>query len=174
MWLIVFRGVAGSGKSTVSRALSRAQGWPVVDKDDVKDILDGHADDAGGRAYLVMFNVARRQLLQGLSVVCDSPLSFAQFYERARQIAAETGAMLAIIECHCPDGAIWRERINGRKALGLPAHHQTDWEAYRIHLDRMLPAMQYPITDRHLVVDTTRPLIHIVTEITNWLEREGQ
>ncbi len=174
MWLIVFRGVAGSGKSTVSRALGRALGWPVVDKDDVKDILDGHADDAGGLAYLVMFNVARRQLLQGFSVICDSPLSFTPFYERARQIAAETGAMLAIIECQCPDEAIWRDRINGRKALSLPAHHQTDWEAYRTHLDRMLPAMHYPITDPHLVVETTRPVTDIVTTITAWLERGGE
>jgi predicted kinase len=47
MWLIVMKGFAGSGKSTLARALSRELGWPLVDKDDVKDLLDGHVQAAG-------------------------------------------------------------------------------------------------------------------------------
>ncbi len=174
MWLIVLRGFAGSGKSTLARALSRAYGWPLVDKDDVKDILDGYAADSGGLAYAVMFNVARRQLLQGFSVICDSPLTFAPFYEDARRIAAEAGATLAIIECHCPNEAIWRDRINGRALLDLPAHHQTDWEAYRTLRERIFPETRYPITDKHLVVDTTRPVRNIVAAVSDWLERGGE
>jgi shikimate kinase len=42
MWLIAMKGFAGSGKSTLGRALSREFGWPLVDKDDVKDLLDSH------------------------------------------------------------------------------------------------------------------------------------
>jgi hypothetical protein len=30
---------------------------------------------AGALAYETMFNVVRRQLLQGLNVICDSPLA---------------------------------------------------------------------------------------------------
>ena len=64
MWLIAMKGFAGSGKSTLSRALSKQLGWPLIDKDDVKDLLDGHAPAAGPLAYAIMFNIARRQLLQ--------------------------------------------------------------------------------------------------------------
>jgi shikimate kinase len=39
MWLIAFKGLAGSGKSMLGRAWSEQLGWPLIDKDDVKDIL---------------------------------------------------------------------------------------------------------------------------------------
>ena len=73
--LIVMKGFAGSGKSTLARALSRQFGWPLVDKDEIKDLLDGHAQAAGPLAYAIMFNIARSLLLQGFNVICDSPAS---------------------------------------------------------------------------------------------------
>jgi len=39
--LIAFKGPPGAGKSTIARALSKQLGWPLIDKDDVKDVLDG-------------------------------------------------------------------------------------------------------------------------------------
>jgi len=33
---------------------------------DVKDLLDNHMPEAGGLAYDIMFNIARRQLLIGI------------------------------------------------------------------------------------------------------------
>jgi len=95
-WLLALAGEAGSGKSTLSRALGRRLQWPVIDKDDIKDLLYGQAPDSGALAYQVMFNVARRQLLLGLSVICDSPLTGRIAYDRAAGIAAETGASLAL------------------------------------------------------------------------------
>lgn len=86
MWFIAMKGFAGSGKSVLSRALGKQLGWPVIDKDDVKDLLDGHAQAAGPLAYQIMFNIARRQLLQGLNVICDSPLTGNISYERAQKI----------------------------------------------------------------------------------------
>ncbi len=168
MHLVAFKGMPGSGKSSMARALSHRRGWPLVDKDDIKDIIDGHADDSGGLSYATMFNVARRQLLQGLSVICDSPLTYANVYARARQVAAETGALLAIIECRCNDDRILRQRIEARKALNLPAHHTTDWERFRAYRESVA-TKTYPIRDRHLILDTTRPLAALVDEADRWL-----
>lgn len=131
LWLIALAGEAGSGKSTLSRALGRRLRWPVIDKDDARDLLD---NTNPGLAYDIMFNIARRQLLLGLSVICDSPLTSGPW--RAAQVAAETGAALAVVECRCPDEAAWRARIDGRKALNLPSHHQTDWEAMQARASR--------------------------------------
>jgi predicted kinase len=173
MWFIALKGLPGCGKSTVGRTLSRQAGWPLIDKDDIKDILEAQMPESGPLAYATMFSIARRQLLQGLDVICDSPLNFPVSYEKARSIANETGAMLAIIECRCSDPQEWQRRINARKALHLPSHHQTDWQALKAILPQMCATASYPITDPHLIVDTARPLAEVVDEIVGWLERQS-
>jgi predicted kinase len=171
MWLIAMKGYAGCGKSALARALSRQLGWPLIDKDDVKDLLDGRAQAAGPLAYNIMFNLARRQLLQGLNVICDSPLTGSITYEKAQTLARETHASLAIIECICSDEALWKERINARKALQLPSHHQTDWNAFQIFLRQPSVQEVYAITHPRLIVDTIQPLHECVTTVSQWLEQ---
>jgi predicted kinase len=168
--IIAFKGHPGSGKSAVARALGRRIGIPLIDKDDIKDILDTHADDPGGLAYTAMFSVARRQLLQGLSVICDSPLSEPLGYTAACVVAHDTGARLVVIECFCSSEAEWRRRIERRAALRLPAHHITSWEALADHMRRREDSSSYQIAEPHLVVDTYAPLDHVITTIMRWLD----
>jgi predicted kinase len=168
MWLIALKGLSGSGKSTLGRALSKQLGWPLIDRDDVKDLLDGCTPEAGGLAYDIMFNIARRQLLQGLNVICDSPLVSSISYQRARNIARETSTSLAVIECRCSDERLWSQRIDGRKTIQLPAHHQTNWEAFKSILPSKLAEGNYPITDPVLVIDTMRPFKECLVEAVDW------
>ncbi len=181
MWLIAMKGPPGSGKSTLARALSKRLACPLIDKDDIRDLLPGHEQApnflpanellASGLSYDIMFHIARRQLLQGLSVICDSPLTSAIGYQRAQVIAAETQAALAILECTCPDDAQWCQRLNERKTLPLPAHHQTDWQAFQHYLRYYRTEATYPITHPHLVINTIRPLEECVDETVQWLEQ---
>jgi predicted kinase len=174
MWLVAMKGLAGSGKSALSRALGKQLGWPVIDKDDVKDLLDGHTQAAGPLAYEIMFNIARRQLLQGLNVICDSPLTGNISYERAQRIATETHASLAVLECVCSDESLWQQRINSRKTLQLPVHHQTDWDAFQVFLRQPSIQEHYSITHPHLIVDTAQPLDECLISVITWLERLQQ
>lgn len=104
------QGLPGSGKSTLAQELARRLRWPLVDKDDVRDMFQVHsaataaaasvAPDApagpapGGvdwnaLSYDVMFSVAARQLGLGLSVVLDCPFARRQLYDRACEVAAQ-------------------------------------------------------------------------------------
>ncbi len=168
--LIALKGNPGSGKSVVGRALGRHLGIPVIDKDDIKDILDGRCADPGGLAYTTMFNIARRQLLQGLSVICDSPLSEPVGYTAAACIAHDTTARLVVIECFCSSEAEWRRRIEQRSALRLPAHHVTSWFDLENHLQRRDQVSNYPISEPYLVVDTLAPLEEVIHRILLWIE----
>ena len=171
MWLIVMRGLPGCGKSTLSRALSKHLNWPLIDKDDVRDMLGDEIPGIGGLAYEIMFNVARRQLLQGLNVICDSPLVARVSYDRAKAIANETQAYLAVIECACSDESLWRSRITERKTQGLPTHHQTDWDSFQEYRRFYLSQANYALLRPHLVVDTAKPLHDCFAEILAWLEQ---
>ncbi len=171
MWIIALKGPAGSGKSSLGRALSKQLGWPIIDKDDIKNILDSNTSQAGPLSYEIMFNIARRQLLQGLDVICDSPLVSDVSYQKAKSIATETSASLAIVECHCSDERIWGQRVEARKDLGLPGHHQTDWEAFTKLLPEMLSEGNYPISHPHLVIYTARPFQEYLFEVLNWIKQ---
>lgn len=170
MQLVMLKGFPGSGKSTLGRALSRQLHWPLIDKDDVKDMFSEQVPDAGGLAYDVMLNIVRRQLLQGLDVICDSPLTHLITYERSQYIANETQASLVIVECFCSDELVWSQRINARKEHSLPAHHMVDWERVQAYHHQQLVEASYPITHPHLLVDTVRPLEMCVAEVIEWLD----
>ncbi len=164
------RGLPGSGKSALSRALGLRMDWPLIDKDDVKDVIDLRAPDSGRLAYEVMLRIARRQLLQGFSVICDSPFTFGWVYDLARSIAAETGATIAIVECSCADEEVIRARIMARRLLALPAHHVTTWDDFEAARTRMLPEMAYAIVDPHLIVETAhRQTDELAAEVERWL-----
>lgn len=171
MLLLAMKGLSGSGKSTLSRALSREFRWPLIDKDDLRDLLDSRIEAVGSLAYDLMFNVARRQLLQGLNVICDSPLSGKIAYEHAQAIALETHADLGIIDCYCSNEATWKQRIDSRKSLHLPAHHQTDWESFQAFLNQARLQQDFLITHPRLIIDTARPLSECMAEILTWLKR---
>lgn len=171
--LIAMKGHPGSGKSAVARALGRQLGIPVIDKDDIKDVLDNICQDSGGLAYTTMFNIARRQLLQNLSVICDSPLSEPAGYTAACCIAHDTTANLVVIECFCSSEEEWRRRIEQRSALRLPDHHVTSWPDLEAHLRRRHKVSNYAISEPHLVVDTVTSLNEVLFCIRTWLQNIG-
>lgn len=166
--LVVMKGPPGTGKSTVARALSHQLGWPLIAKDDIKDILDGQATLSGALSYEVMHRIAHRQISQGLSVICDSPLP-EKAYAGMRRIAHDEGVPLVIVECRCSDEKVWRARVEARQAWNLPAHHTITWEGVESFLAK--PETTYLVDDPCLVVDTTRALPEIVDEIVVWLTR---
>lgn len=166
--LLLLKGPPGIGKSTLARALSTRLRWPLIDKDDVRDLLD---DSNPGLAYEIAFNVVRRQLLQGLSVLCDTPLGYRRSYDLAVRIAAEARALVAVVECVCPDEALWRGRVEARQAMSLPAHHTTDWAAVEEYLRRTAHDAGYNIEHPHLVLDTTVPVPELCERVVTWLQK---
>lgn len=104
--IVAMKGPPGTGKSALAPALSRQLGWPLIDKDDVEDILDGQTELAGALSYQVMRSIAQRQVSQGLPVICDSPL-LERAYEGMRQIAQAEGVPLLVVECRCGNEAAW-------------------------------------------------------------------
>jgi len=79
--------------------------------------------------------------------------------------------VLAVLECSCADDAQWSHRINGRKTLPLPPHHQTDWDTFQEYLHYYRSEANYPITHLRLIIDTLKPLEECIDEIVQWLEK---
>lgn len=167
--LVLMKGPPGSGKSTIATELGRRLGWPVIDKDAIRDLLP---DELGGISYEAMLALAERQLRIGLNVIADSPLGYGRAYAKAHAVSAATGARLLVIECECSDAAEWRRRIERRSGTGLAAHHTTDWWKVGAFHERTA-ADPYEVDVPSLKVDTSRPLEHLVPMVLDWLNRAG-
>lgn len=172
MWLVVTKGGPGSGKSTFAREFSRTMGWPLVDKDDIRDILDGpnveQGSIAGALSYEIMLRVAARQLRQGLNVVCDSPL-LRETYEHAERVATETGARLVVMECLCSDEDEWRKRVEERQTSQAPEHQTKDFDEARSFYESEEKS-RYPIAAAHRIFDTNEPTDTLVQNAQAWLD----
>jgi hypothetical protein len=117
-----------------------------------------------------MWRIVRRQLLTGQSVIADRPLMYPESYETAYHLAQQMNAQLCLIECSCPDEDEWQRRIEQRKALALPPHHQTDWKLFQsVRTSSPLP---YPITSPMLSLNTNQPLSILLETCKAWLSSQ--
>ncbi len=166
--ILLMKGPPGSGKSALARELGRTLGWPVIDKDDVRDLLP---DEIGGVSYEAMLAIARRQLLLGMSVIADSPLGYERGYRAALRIAKEASALVAVVECVCSDEAEWRRRIEARSSMDLVSHHATDWQRVRDFFARTA-AEPFVVDVPHLTVDTASADLASTTDVVlDWIRR---
>jgi predicted kinase len=168
--LVAMRGMPGVGKSALARAVSRELAWPVLDKDDIKDVVYGRTDNADQLAYDLLFWLARRQLQLGLSVVCDSPLQYPGLYALAVRTASEAGARLVVLECALGNAPEHRRRIEARAPSNRARHWAiNDWEAFATYQNSVLPQSGYAIDAPRYVVDLSQPKLQGRREATRWL-----
>lgn len=127
--VILMKGYPGCGKSTLASALGSAYHVPVVDKDDAKDALQEQSDNVGDAtineiSYDIMMNVTKRQLINGLSVIVDSPLSRKSLYERLTSLAKTFGARVVVLECTASDHRLWNDRLVQRRLNSQGMYHK--------------------------------------------------
>jgi predicted kinase len=169
--LLALKGLPGSGKSALAQALTRQLRWPLIAKDDIKDILLDYGTPADGAAYALMLGLARRQLVQGLSVICDSPL-LRTTYDNVQRLAADTGARLVVIECRCSDEVLWRRRVEARQVDARGADRIIDWDALLAYRSRH-PDTDYVIREAHLIVETSSSHSDTAKRCLDWLLQAG-
>jgi predicted kinase len=128
--IVVVCGLMGVGKSSRSRALAAALGWPVIHSDAVRKHLAGlkptdrvpvafgkgiYDEDFSSRTYTEMLRQAAAHLTAGHSVILDGSYKRAQERIRVRRLARDQGARVAFVYCECPP-AVARERLGIRLA----------------------------------------------------------
>ena len=167
--LVVFAGLPGVGKTTISGSLCRRIGASFVRIDAIESGLR-HAGlvPAGGpgtAGYAVAHHIVRSMLLEGLHVVVDAVNPIGEARRGWIELASELDTGLLSVEVVCGDADVHRRRVDQRTA-DLPGHDLPTW--------RDVVDLSYePWSDANLVVDSTRPTDDVVAEILHRLESLG-
>jgi predicted kinase len=149
-------GESGSGKSTLARAIGRATGAIVLDKDYIKAPLleEGLPDaEAGGLSYSVFFSLARSLLDQGHSLILDSAAFYPSIRERGARLASEFSADYRLIECVCDDDREHEQRLVLRRGLA-----SQPVSLAQLTLERATKTGIVALDEPRLTLDTTRTL----------------
>jgi predicted kinase len=161
------KGHPATGKSTLAHALACAFSWPLVDKDDIKDHTL-HLADGNQLAYAILWQIVKRQLGLGLSVIVDSPLSYPVGYTTACTLADHYNTRLLVVETYLSEES-WRARLEARPA-DESTHKIRGWQAMQAQLQVYNDCWRYPIQPKHhLLIKTEQPLADNVKQVQKWL-----
>jgi len=168
-FLLQMAGEAGTGKSTLARAIGSVTGAVVLDRDYFKAPLmeEGLSfQEAGGLSYAVFFSVAKSLLMQERSLILDSAAFYPDIIERGERLAAAAGAAYRVIECWLPDAAEHDRRLQERERLVSQPVSLTAAVA------EVKPG-KTALTCPHLRLDTTMSMTSVLARALTYLS-DGQ
>jgi aminoglycoside phosphotransferase family enzyme/predicted kinase len=128
-WVIVVRGLSGTGKSTLAEALSERLGAELLQTDRIRREIfpqepRGQGIDQGryrpvcrAAVYNELIRRAKDLAEQGLSVILDGTFLATESCARVARLAQGLGAMPLIVRCYCSRQVALR-RIQERIAQG--------------------------------------------------------
>jgi predicted kinase len=160
--LLVFGGLPGTGKTTLSRAIARELHaiWLRVDLIEAATWRAGVARDqpTGLAAYVVAFALAEVHLDMGTPTVIDAVNPVEAPRQGWRELAASRGVPYHVIEVVCSSEAEHRRRVSARTS-DLPGFAVPTWE-------QVLDQEYEPWTEERLTVDTaTEPVAVCLSRI---------
>jgi predicted kinase len=106
--LIIFGGLPGTGKTTISKEVSKRIKAVYLRVDTIEQTLknlEGYPDSLviGSEAYLISYAIAKENLALGLDVIADSVNPIAITRHDWRQVAKEANTSFVEIEFICSD-----------------------------------------------------------------------
>jgi len=141
--LIVFGGLPGTGKTTISKMLAATHSAVYLRIDAIEFAL---GDQTSPKGYIVAEAIALSNLQLGNWVVADSVNPVPESRLAWREVAAKAGAKLLEIELICSDATEHRRRVETRIA---------DIEGFKIPNWAKVQAQEYIAwTEPRLLLDT--------------------
>jgi predicted kinase len=171
--LIVLSGLPGTGKSELAGHIARALGVPLLSVDPIEAALlragltRGFA--TGLAAYLVVEALADSQLALGQAAIVDAVNSVEAAKDMWRALAAKHQVRLDILECHCSNEDLHRERLRSRRRDLPPEFTEPTWDDVLL---RRGESTRW--SEPFLAVDSAESIDSNTRQVLSWLWREAR
>jgi predicted kinase len=126
--LIVLGGLPGSGKTTLSRALSQRLKGVYLRMDTIEQALrNANGMKVTGEGYAIAYALAEDNLRAGNDVITDAVNPLTVIRNAWRDVALRSAAKIIEIEVICSDKSEHRRRVETRKA-DIAGHEMPAWQ----------------------------------------------
>ena len=155
--VILVRGKAGVGKTTLTSEISKILKIPVIQKDDLYDAIASEVKEHDTRNQIcetIIYNLLETNLSLGINVIIDNSWHYKSQVISFREWVLKKNVKFQSILCICSDEKIWAQRFNQRKLNPRPNNLITDFNELKNHYKDLRTE---PI-DGEIVLDTINPI----------------
>jgi predicted kinase len=164
--LVVFGGLPGTGKTTLSRELARRLAAVYLRVDTIEQSLKAAGLAVGATGYALANALAAENLMLGHTVIADSVNPVRASRDGWRETALQCSARVVEIEIACSDLAEHRRRVESRRP-DIRGQTLPTW-------DDVVGRHYEPWDRAHFVLDTANRSVEIlVDELEAHLRREA-
>lgn len=131
--IILIRGRAGVGKTTLSNELGKELKLPIIRKDDIYDSIFNYIQDHHTRnqfCYELIYQMIKTTLDCKADILVDAP--FSEISELQEWVTKHGGVLKPIL-CICSDEELWAHRFNQREINPKPNQMITNFEEMKKH-----------------------------------------
>lgn len=145
--LLIFGGLPGSGKSTISKRVASTLGAVYIRVDTIEDTLrEAGFTEVHSEGYELAYKIAADNLALGLTVIADSVNSISITRDAWRTVGDAAEVPVLELEIICSNQDEHKRRLE-RRAVGSERAAQLTW-------DDVLTREYEPWPQAHIVIDT--------------------
>lgn len=167
--IILFRGKAGTGKTTLSNELGKRLKVPVLHKDDIYDSVAKDVSEHEARNQICfdfLYRFLHTVIATDADVILDYGFNHTDAVGKFKIWIEERGGKLMTLHCICSDDSTWAQRLAERSLAPTANQLITDLDKLKEHYKQV----RSEVLDGEMVLNTVQPIESLMDQVSKFYE----